>query len=76
MKELGYGEGYRYDPDEPGGVSAQEYLPEELTERVFYRPGSAGFEQSIRERLDRWRGQKDAARRLESKTEGSPFPRS
>ncbi|SVE00923.1 uncharacterized protein METZ01_LOCUS453777, partial [marine metagenome] len=61
MEELGYGEEYRYDPDEPGGVSAQEYLPEEVTERVFYRPGSTGFEQRIKERLDRWREQKDTA---------------
>ena len=76
MEELGYGEEYRYDPDEPGGVSAQEYLPEEVTERVFYRPGSTGFEQRIKERLDRWREQKDTARQSELNTEEPPFPRS
>jgi putative ATPase len=76
MKELGYGEGYLYDPDEPGGVSAQGYLPEEVSGRLFYRPGSAGFEQSIGERLDRWREQKEAAGRTESNREEPPFPRS
>lgn len=76
MKELGYGEGYLYDPDEPGGVSAQGYLPEEVSGRLFYRPGSAGFEQSIGERLDRWREQKEAAGRTESNHEEPPFPRS
>jgi putative ATPase len=76
MKELGYGEGYLYDPDEPGGVSAQGYLPEEVSGRLFYRPGSAGFEQGIGERLDRWREQREAAGRTESNREEPPFPRS
>ena len=76
MKELGYGEGYLYDPDEPGGVSAQGYLPEALEGQVFYRPGSSGFEQGITERLDRWRAHREEARRPESNTEEPSFPRS
>ena len=63
LKELGYGEGYRYDPDEPGGIAPQRYLPDEVAGQTFYRPGSAGSERSIKGRLERWRAQKDEARR-------------
>jgi len=54
MKELGYGAGYRYDPDEPHGVAPQEYLPDALRGRTFYRPGPFGHEATIRKRLDWW----------------------
>ena len=54
MKDLGYGKGYRYDPDEPGGHADQEYLPEGLRDRTFYEPGSTGFEKRIAERLAFW----------------------
>ncbi|MEQ1857422.1 MAG: replication-associated recombination protein A [Longimicrobiales bacterium] len=54
MKELGYGRDYRYDPSEEGGVARQEYLPDELRGTVFYRPGAAGAETAIAERLARW----------------------
>jgi len=63
MKDLGYGEGYRYDPDEPDGVAPQEYLPDELAGQSFYQPGSAGFEESIKDRLDRWKARRQEARR-------------
>lgn len=61
MKELGYGAGYRYDPDEPEGVADQAYLPEELEGRTFYRPGPYGHEATIQKRLEWWarkRGEK------------------
>jgi putative ATPase len=52
MKELGYGRGYRYAHDEPGGHSAgQEYLPPGLRGRRFYEPGSAGEERAVGERM-------------------------
>lgn len=54
MKELGYGDGYRYDPEEPDGVSDQTYLPEEITGTRFYQPGRFGFEKTISERLQWW----------------------
>ncbi len=74
MKELGYGEGYRYDPDEPEGIAPQEYLPEEVAGQSFYQPGSAGFEKSIKDRLDRWRARKDQARPKDPDTQESSFP--
>ncbi len=54
MKELGYGDGYRYDPAEADGVSDQEYLPEVLRGERFYEPGRFGFEKTIEERLRWW----------------------
>ena len=66
MKELGYGKGYRYDPDEPEGIAPQEYLPDEVVGQNFYQPGSAGFEESIKDRLDRWKARKEEARRRDS----------
>ncbi len=55
MRDLGYGEGYQYDPDLPDGVSAQTYLPEELVGSSFFEPSSSGFEKTISERLRWWR---------------------
>ena len=66
MKELGYGKGYRYDPDEPEGIALQDYLPDEVAGQSFYQPGSAGFEESIKDRLDRWKARKDEARLRDS----------
>ncbi len=63
MKELGYGRGYRYDPEEPGGVAPQTYLPEALRGRRFYRPGSAGYEVRVEERLRWWARKREEARR-------------
>jgi len=52
MQELDYGRGYRYAHDEPEGYAAGErYLPEELGERIYYRPVARGLEQRIAERL-------------------------
>lgn len=54
MKELGYGSGYRYAHDFEDAYVPQEYLPAELTGKVFYEPGDLGFEKKIRERLEWW----------------------
>jgi putative ATPase len=59
MRKLGYGEGYRYDHDEPDAFSGQDYWPERLGRQRFYAPTDRGFERRIAERLEWW----DAARR-------------
>ena len=42
---LGHGRGYVYAHDEPDGVAAQQYLPEDLQGQVdYYRPTDRGFE--------------------------------
>jgi len=52
MKELGYGKRYRYAHDEPEGYAAGEnYFPEGLPPRRYYRPVARGLEERIRARL-------------------------
>ncbi len=54
MKGEGYGEGYRYDHDEPDAFSGQDYFPEKMGRQTFYDPPERGFEREIRKRLDWW----------------------
>jgi putative ATPase len=54
MKGEGYGDGYRYDHDEPDAFSGQNYFPEKLGRRTFYDPPERGFERDIRKRLEFW----------------------
>ena len=56
---LGRGEGYRYPHDEPGGVSEQPLLPEELQGNRFYEPTDRGFESELGRRLAVLRKQLD-----------------
>ena len=55
MKDLGHGRDYLYDPDQPGGVSRQQYLPASLAGEEYYRPGEAGREAELGRRLAEWR---------------------
>jgi putative ATPase len=59
MKDIGYGEGYRYDHAEGGHAPGQEYLPEALRGARWYDPGGAGYEKTIAERLAWWRQHKN-----------------
>ncbi|WP_417462084.1 replication-associated recombination protein A [Kordiimonas sp.] len=52
MKNLGYGDGYAYDHDAEGGISGQDYFPEEMDRQGFYKPVARGFERDIQKRLD------------------------
>lgn len=51
MKSLGYGKGYRYPHEFAGGFVKQEYFPEELRGKVYYRPTENGGEKKIYDRL-------------------------
>nr|WP_306140460.1 replication-associated recombination protein A [Rheinheimera baltica] len=52
MKQLGFGEGYRYAHDEPGAYAAGErYLPAELADQQFYQPVERGMEKQLAEKL-------------------------
>ena len=55
-KNLGHGAGYLYPHNDPLGIVAQQYLPDSLTGRIYYRPTSHGQERDIAERLERLRG--------------------
>jgi putative ATPase len=53
MKEIGYGKGYRYAHDEPGGYAAGErYFPDEMPDRRYYVPAPRGLEIKIGEALN------------------------
>ncbi|HXS39673.1 MAG TPA: replication-associated recombination protein A [Stellaceae bacterium] len=54
MRELGYSEGYVYDPDTAEGFSGLNYFPDALPRRSFYRPAERGFEREIKKRLEYW----------------------
>ena len=56
MKDLGYGQGYRYAHDEPQAYAAGErYLPDEMPDRRYYRPVPRGLEIKIGEALEKLR---------------------
>lgn len=53
MKELGYGEEYRYAHDEPDAYAAgEDYFPETLEPRRYYQPVPRGLELKIRDKLE------------------------
>ncbi len=51
MKELGYGEEYKYSHSFPDNFVEQEFLPEELQGTKFYQPGNNAAENKIAENL-------------------------
>jgi putative ATPase len=53
MRRHGIGVGYRYPHDHEGGDVEQQYLPDRLRDRRYYRPSDQGMERQIGERLDR-----------------------
>jgi putative ATPase len=61
MKDIGYGDGYRYDHAEGGHAAGQEYLPDALRGTRWYEPGNTGYEKTIAERLAWWRRHKNEA---------------
>ncbi|PTX60956.1 putative ATPase [Kordia periserrulae] len=56
MKDLGYGEDYKYSHDYNHNFVAQEYLPDEISNTKIYDPGSTPREKSLRDFLkNRWK---------------------
>ena len=56
MKELGYGEEYKYSHDYSNNFAEQEFLPEEISKTLIYIPGNNSRENSLREFLkNRWK---------------------
>jgi putative ATPase len=61
MKRLGYAKDYQYPHEFEGHFVDEQYLPDEIRDRVFYKPSAEGSEKAIGERLkalwpDRKRG--------------------
>ena len=51
-EKLGHGVGYKYAHDYPNHYVKQQYLPDGLTDRVFYKPTDIGYEAKIRAHMD------------------------
>ncbi|NQV42428.1 MAG: replication-associated recombination protein A [Candidatus Marinimicrobia bacterium] len=51
MKDQGHGQGYNYPHNYPGHFSDQNYFPDDLKTKQFYRPTTEGIEKRIYERL-------------------------
>lgn len=54
MKELDYGKEYKYAHDYPGHFVEMEFMPGELSQKMFYRPQKNAQELKILERLKGW----------------------
>ncbi len=56
MKDLGYGKEYQYAHAFPGNFVLQDYLPDELRNHVFYKPGNNAREKEMKHFLEqRWK---------------------
>ncbi|OXA97525.1 AAA family ATPase [Flavobacterium oncorhynchi] len=56
MKELGYGDDYKYSHDYANNFAEQEFLPDAIKQTVLYNPGNNSRENSNREFLkNRWK---------------------
>lgn len=51
MKELNYGQGYKYSHDYPGNFAEQDFLPQEIAGTIFFEPGDNPKENEMRNRL-------------------------
>jgi putative ATPase len=52
MKNLNYGKDYQYAHDVEGKVANMQCLPDNLRDRVYYRPTNEGIEKRIRDRME------------------------
>lgn len=50
--KLGHGKNYQYPHNDPSGFVHQQYLPEQLKDKVYYHPSSHGYEGRLR--LSEW----------------------
>jgi putative ATPase len=65
MKNVGYGEGYKYAHNFDEKVTDMTCLPDNLAHRTYYKPTDQGFEQRLRARLEE-------IRKLKSHTASNP----
>jgi putative ATPase len=54
MKDLDYGKEYKYGHVYDEHFTEQQYLPDTLKEKIYYRPSENGMERQIHERLNHW----------------------
>jgi len=58
MKEIGYGENYKYAHSYDGNFVEQDFLPETIKKERFYHPQNNATENKILERLRAWWGKR------------------
>lgn len=57
MKDMGYGDDYKYAHQYDNNFAIQEFLPDEITGTTFYEPGMNAREQADKKSLaDKWKG--------------------
>jgi putative ATPase len=54
-QQIGHGKGYQYPHDLPGGVAAQQYAPDSVADRTYYRPTRYGAESRLADLWDKLR---------------------
>jgi len=54
MREVGYGDAYKYAHDYEGHFVEQQNMPDSLKDRRYYAPGDLGFEAEIKARMKEW----------------------
>jgi putative ATPase len=56
MKDIGYGDNYKYAHDYPGNFITQEFLPQEISNTKLYDPGNNPRENALRDYLrSKWK---------------------
>ncbi len=50
-ESLGHGIGYQYAHDFPGHYVKQQYLPDELVDKIYYEPSEEGYEAQIKKNM-------------------------
>ena len=55
MKKLDYGDGYKYPHDFKYAFAKQQYLPDNLQGREYYKPTDYGFEKEVKKRMEFWK---------------------
>jgi len=59
MKDLSYGKGYKYSHDYDNNFTQQQFLPDLIKDKQFYKPTENGQEKTLKERLQNfWKGKK------------------
>ena len=54
MKDMDYGQGYKYAHDYPGHFVEQQNLPNSLQDKRYYTPSDQGYEKQVVNRLKGW----------------------
>src|SRR4051794_37721921 len=54
-KKIGHGATYKYSHDQPFGIAEQQYAPDTVLDREYYRPTELGAEAAVKQRWERVR---------------------